>query len=56
MAVANIEEEFDNDIRIARKHGNQVHRPTPAELKQWKAAAAPLADNSGTGRQVANKD
>lgn len=46
MAVANIEEEFNKDILIARKNGNQVYRPAPAELKQWKAAAAPLAEKN----------
>jgi TRAP-type C4-dicarboxylate transport system substrate-binding protein len=46
MAVANIENEFKNDIRIAKKHGNAVYRPSPADLQKWKAAAAPLAQKN----------
>jgi TRAP-type C4-dicarboxylate transport system substrate-binding protein len=43
LAVANIEQEFKDDIVLAQKHGNEVYRPTPAELKQWKETAGSLA-------------
>jgi TRAP-type C4-dicarboxylate transport system substrate-binding protein len=46
LAVADIEREFNHDIDVARKNGNQVYRPTPAELQQWKAIAAPLAEKN----------
>ena len=58
MAVADIEKEFKDDIQIARKNGNHVYQPTPAELNKWKAAAAPLAkknylEQTGvTGKQI----
>jgi polysaccharide deacetylase 2 family uncharacterized protein YibQ len=58
MAVADIEKEFKDDIHIARKNGNHVYQLTPAELKQWKAAAGPLAKKNylaqtgATGKQI----
>jgi TRAP-type C4-dicarboxylate transport system substrate-binding protein len=58
MAVADIEKEFKDDIHIARKSGNHVYQLNPAELKQWKAAAAPLAKKNylaqtgATGKQI----
>jgi TRAP-type C4-dicarboxylate transport system substrate-binding protein len=45
-AVAFIENEFKNDIRIASEHGNQVYRPSAADLKEWKAATEPLAEKN----------
>ncbi len=45
-AVANIEHEFTNDIKIAEKNGNEVYRPTPAELKVWKETAGALGEKN----------
>jgi TRAP-type C4-dicarboxylate transport system substrate-binding protein len=36
--VAAIEKQFNDDIETAKKHGNDVYRPSAADLKQWKAA------------------
>lgn len=58
LAVADIEKEFKDDIGIARKNGNQVYEPSMTELKQWKTAAAPLAQKNylaqtgATGQQI----
>jgi TRAP-type C4-dicarboxylate transport system substrate-binding protein len=46
LAVADIEREFEDDIHVARKNGNQVYQPTPAELQQWQAIATPLAEKN----------
>jgi TRAP-type C4-dicarboxylate transport system substrate-binding protein len=56
-AVANIENEFTKDIKIAEKNGDQVYRPTPAELRKWKATAGAmgrkhyLAETGEPGKQ-----
>ncbi|MDA3921837.1 MAG: TRAP transporter substrate-binding protein DctP [Salinisphaera sp.] len=42
-AVARIEKEFKKDIAVAKKHGDQVYRPSKAELKQWQQATEALA-------------
>jgi len=42
-AVKNIENEFNDDIALAKKHGNHIYRPTAADLKQWKDTAGALA-------------
>ena len=58
MAVADIEKEFKDDITIASKNGDQVYEPSMAQLKQWQAAAAPLAQKNylaqtgATGQQI----
>ena len=46
LAVAEIEREFQRDIRVASKNGNHVYQLTPAELQKWKAIAAPLAEKN----------
>jgi len=46
LAVADIEREFEDDIHVARKNGNQVYQPTPAELQQWKEIAGRLAEKN----------
>lgn len=43
QAVADIEKEFNDDIALAKKHGNEVYRPTAADLKQWRDTAGALA-------------
>ncbi len=45
-AVAAIEKEFADDIQTAKKNGNEVYRPTPEELQQWKATAGALAEKN----------
>lgn len=37
-----IEQEFKRDIKLARKHGDQVYQPDAAAVKKWKAAAQPM--------------
>jgi TRAP-type C4-dicarboxylate transport system substrate-binding protein len=46
LAAADIEREFNHDIDIARKNGNEVYRPTAAELQQWKEIAGSLAEKN----------
>lgn len=38
--VAEIEQEFKNDIQVAKDHGDQVFEPTGDQLAPWKAATA----------------
>lgn len=58
LAVADIEKEFNNDIAIAKKNGNDVYRPTDAELKEWKATAGVqarkdyVAETGASGQQI----
>ena len=58
QAVANIEKEFNDDIALAKKHGNEVYRPSQAELKQWEDSAGALARKDyvaavgGSGQQI----
>lgn len=42
-AVADIEHEFRNDIKIAKKHGDKVYTPGMANLVRWKAVVYPMA-------------
>lgn len=53
-AVAHIEDEFKKDIALARKNGNKVYQPNPAELKQWQQATEAMAKKNylkGAGPQ-----
>jgi TRAP-type C4-dicarboxylate transport system substrate-binding protein len=45
-AVANIEHEFTNDIKIAEKNGNHVYQPTATDLQQWKKTAGAMAEKN----------
>ncbi len=45
-AVANIEHEFTNDIKIAEKNGNHVYQPTAEDLQQWKKTAGAMAEKN----------
>jgi TRAP-type C4-dicarboxylate transport system substrate-binding protein len=52
--VSRIEKEFNHDIKLAKQHGDQVYRPSKADLKQWKQATRPLAEKNylqHTGKQ-----
>jgi len=46
MAVADIEKEFNHDIDVARKNGNQIYQLTPAERQQWQGIATPQAEKN----------
>lgn len=37
-----IENEFKHHINIAKKYGDEVYQPTPADLQKWEAATKPL--------------
>jgi TRAP-type C4-dicarboxylate transport system substrate-binding protein len=41
--VAEIEKAFNDQIEIAKKHGDQIYRPTAADLKTWQAATEDMA-------------
>jgi TRAP-type C4-dicarboxylate transport system substrate-binding protein len=41
--VAQIEKDFSRDIATAEKRGDQVYRPSAADLKKWQAATEALA-------------
>lgn len=57
-AVANIENEFKDDIALAKKNGNEVYQPNDADLKIWKATAGAqgrkdyIATVGDSGRQI----
>jgi len=57
-AVTDIENEFNRDIKLAKQHGDQVYRPTTAQLATWKATAGAmgrkeyLAETGPQGRQI----
>jgi TRAP-type C4-dicarboxylate transport system substrate-binding protein len=46
MAVADIEKEFKEDIKIAREHGNEVYIPSAMDLAQWKSLAGTMAEKN----------
>ncbi|HEX7387730.1 MAG TPA: TRAP transporter substrate-binding protein [Castellaniella sp.] len=58
QAVADIEKEFNDDIALSKKHGNEVYRPTDAELQQWKDTAGVqarkdyIAEVGAPGQQI----
>jgi TRAP-type C4-dicarboxylate transport system substrate-binding protein len=60
QAVADIEKEFNDDVALAKKHGNEVYRLTDAELKQWKDVAGAqarkdyIAEVGESGQQILN--
>jgi len=60
QSVADIEKEFKDDIAIAQKHGNEIYRPSDAELKQWKDTAGAqarkdyVAETGASGQHVLN--
>lgn len=43
QAVKDIEKEFTDEIALAKKNGNEVYRPSDADLKKWKGTAGALA-------------
>jgi TRAP-type C4-dicarboxylate transport system substrate-binding protein len=46
MAVADIEKEYKEDIKIAREHGNEVYIPSAMDLAQWKSLAGTMAEKN----------
>lgn len=42
MAVDNINQEFEDNIAIAKKNGNEVYQPSDADLQKWKDVAGPF--------------
>lgn len=58
--VSRIEKGFKRDIKIARKHGDHVYRPSKANLKKWRNATLPMEKkiylkNAGAkGKQLLN--
>lgn len=58
QAVADIEKEFNDDIALTQKHGNELYRPTAAELQQWKETAGTqarkdyVAETGAAGQQI----
>ncbi|WP_423823034.1 TRAP transporter substrate-binding protein DctP [Salinisphaera sp. SPP-AMP-43] len=57
-AVAEIEQEFKKDIALMKKNGNQVYRPSDAELQTWQKATQAqarknyLKDAGGQGQKI----
>lgn len=41
--VAEIEKLFNDEIAQAKKHGNEVYRPTESDLKKWQSATEDMA-------------
>jgi TRAP-type C4-dicarboxylate transport system substrate-binding protein len=41
--VAEIEKLFNEEIETAQKHGNEIYRPTAADLKIWQAATTEMS-------------
>jgi TRAP-type C4-dicarboxylate transport system substrate-binding protein len=60
QAVTDIEKEFNDDIALTKKHGNEIYRPTDAELQQWKDVAGAqarkdyIAEVGESGQQILN--
>lgn len=58
QAVSDIEKEFKDDIDLTEKHGNEVYRPTEADLKQWRDTAGVqarkdyIAEVGAPGKQI----
>lgn len=44
--VSRIENEFKREVNLTKQHGNQVYRPTEADLKKWKQATQSMAEKS----------
>lgn len=59
-AVSAIENEFNHDIALMKKNGNDVYRPTDAQLATWRQATEAqarknyLKDAGAKGKQILN--